>query len=72
MKKTPYFFILFLVLILIFILGVRYGQKIEKNNKIVDYILKISPYPIASPKPTDEDNLPTKVATASPTLKLKK
>jgi len=72
MRKTSYFFILFLVLILIFILGVRYGQKIEKNNKVVDYILKISPYPLASPKPIDEGDSPTKVATISPTLKLKK
>ncbi|PIU36623.1 hypothetical protein COS77_01000 [Candidatus Roizmanbacteria bacterium CG06_land_8_20_14_3_00_34_14] len=66
MKIKSYIFIVFLVVILFFILGVRYGQKIEKNNKVVDYILKITPYPTYTPYP-----LPTKVATVSPTLKLK-
>jgi len=66
MKRTSYFFIFFLIFILIFILGVRYGQKVEKNNKVVDYILKITPYPTYTPYP-----LPTKVATVSPTLKIK-
>ena len=66
MKKTSYFFLFFLLVVLIFILGVRYGQKVEKNNKIVDYILSITPYPTYTPYP-----LPSKVASASPTLKLK-
>lgn len=51
MKKTSYIFLFFLFIILIFILGVRYGQKVEKNNKVVDYILSITPTP-KPPTPT--------------------
>lgn len=65
MKKTSYFFLFFLFVVLIFILGVRYGQKVEKNNKVVDYILSITPYPTYTPYPTAEL---TKIATISPTL----
>jgi len=36
-------FIIVLIIILAFILGVRYGQKVENNNKIVNYILSITP-----------------------------
>jgi len=79
MTLKPIFFLFFLFLILTFIIGVRYGQSIEKNNKIVDYILKITPYPtytpypLASPKSKDEGGSPVKIATASPTLiKIKK
>lgn len=68
MKKTSYVFLLFLIVILIFILGIRYGQKVEKNNKVVDYILSITPYPTYTPYPTLEL---TKTATISPTIKLK-
>lgn len=66
MKKASYVFIFFLVLILIFILGVRYGQTVEKNNKVVDYILSITPYPTYTPYPTAEL---TKTASVSPTIK---
>lgn len=45
MKITSYIFLFFLFVVLIFILGVRYGQKVEKNNKVVDYILSITPTP---------------------------
>ena len=68
MKKTSYIFLFFLFVVLIFILGVRYGQKVEKNNKAVDYILSITPYPTYTPYPTAE---PTKTATISPTIKFK-
>ncbi|MEK7634015.1 MAG: hypothetical protein AAB437_04190 [Patescibacteria group bacterium] len=67
MKTKSYVFLFILLLILFFILGVRYGQKVEKNNKIVDYILSITPYPTYTPYPS-----PTKIATVSPTLKIKK
>lgn len=67
MKINSYIFLFVLFVVLIFILGVRYGQSIEKNNKVVDYILKITPYPTYTPYP-----LPTKIATESPTLKLNK
>lgn len=66
MKLNSYIFLFVLFIVLTFILGVRYGQKIEKNNKVVDYILKITPYPTYTPYPS-----PSKVATISPTLKLK-
>lgn len=52
MKLKSYFFLIFLIIILVFILGVRYGQGVEKNNKVVDYILKITPtIPAPSPIP---------------------
>lgn len=71
MKIKSYIFLVVLLLILFFILGVRYGQSIEKNNKVVDYILSITPYPTYTPYPTII--LPTKEASVSPTLfKLKK
>lgn len=39
-------------MILVFIFGVRYGQSIEKNNKVVDYLLKITPTkPASTPTP---------------------
>jgi len=44
-KIKSYVFLFVITLILIFILGVRYGQKVEKNNKIVDYLLSITPTP---------------------------
>lgn len=50
MKTKTYLFLFFLVIILVFILGVRYGQRVEKNNKMIDYLLKITPTkPIPSP-----------------------
>jgi len=50
-NTKPYLFLFFLVGVLVFILGVRYGQRIEKNNKVVDYLLKITPTKIP-PTPT--------------------
>jgi len=51
MKRASYFFIFFLLIILTFILGVRYGQKVEKTNKVIDTLLKITPT-IAAVSPT--------------------
>lgn len=51
MKIKPYLFLFFLIILLTFILGVRYGQKVEKNNKVVDYILKL-PTPTVPVTPT--------------------
>lgn len=43
MKSAPYLFLFSLALILVFILGVRYGQRVEKTNKAIDYVLKLTP-----------------------------
>lgn len=51
MKTKPYLFLFFLIVLLTFVLGVRYGQRVEKNNKIVDFILSITPTP-KPPTPT--------------------
>lgn len=70
MKKTPYVFLIVLIVVLVFIIGFRSGQKTEKTNKIIDYILSITPYPTYTPYPTIVQ--PSKTATTSPTLKPKK
>lgn len=51
MKIKSYIFLFVLLVILFFILGVRYGQKVEKNNKVVDYLLNL-PIPTAQISPT--------------------
>ena len=48
-KPKTLVLIVILLLILFFILGVRYGQKVEKANKVIDFILSITP----PPKPTN-------------------
>jgi len=50
-KPGPYILLISLSLILIFILGIRYGQSIEKTNKKVDFMLSIVPTQIP-PTPT--------------------
>lgn len=69
MKTKSFVFLLVMILILIFILGVRYGQKVEKNNKVVDYLLSITPIPSSTPKSLSPP-LPSieKNTSASPTL----
>jgi ABC-type Fe3+-siderophore transport system permease subunit len=54
MKPQSYLLIVFLLLILSFILGVRYGQKVEKVNKVVDFIISLTPSisPTKTPTPT--------------------
>ena len=52
MKLKSYLFISFLIVVLFFILGVRYGQRVEKNNKVIDYLLSITPSPSPPPSPT--------------------
>ena len=51
MKTKSYIFLFILLLILFFILGIRYGQKVEKNNKAVDYLLSL-PTPTTPISPT--------------------
>ncbi len=43
MKKAPYILLLALFVILIFIVGVRYGQRVERANKSIDYVLSLTP-----------------------------
>lgn len=54
MKPKTYIFVFFLLLVLFFILGIRYGQYVEKQNKVIDYLLKITPtkLPTITPFPT--------------------
>jgi len=55
-KIGPLVLIICLVTILIFVIGVRYGEKVEKTNKKVDFYLSIAP---------------TKTTPTSPTLEFK-
>lgn len=48
-KNVPYLFLLILIIVLIFIGGVKYGQKVEEANKTIKYILSITP---TKPAPT--------------------
>ena len=45
MKKRfgPYAFVFFLLLIIVFIAGTRYGRRVGEANKTIDYILSIPP-----------------------------
>ncbi len=49
LKKTSLIFLLSLFVVLIFIIGVRYGQKVEKTNKTVNYLISIPPSPTLQP-----------------------
>ncbi|MDH7475926.1 MAG: hypothetical protein QHH09_00440 [Microgenomates group bacterium] len=50
--KKPYLFLVFLIVVLSFVLGVRYGQQVEKTNKFIDYLTSLSPTKPSSPTPT--------------------
>ncbi|OGK23894.1 hypothetical protein A3A46_01005 [Candidatus Roizmanbacteria bacterium RIFCSPLOWO2_01_FULL_37_13] len=54
LKKGSIIFLSILFVILIFIVGVRYGQRVEKTNKITDYIISILPSPTLQPTPTEK------------------
>lgn len=46
MKKNkigPIILVVVLIVVLFFILGVRYGQKVEQSNKVINYLLSITP-----------------------------
>ena len=51
MKSKSVILLTVLIVILAFIIGFRYGQKVEKTNKIVNFILSITPTNIP-PSPT--------------------
>lgn len=48
-KTTPYFFLGFLLLVLLFIVGVRYGQRVERTNKLTSYLVSIVPSATLAP-----------------------
>lgn len=48
-RTIPYIFLAFLGAILLFIVGIRYGQHVEKINKTVSYLISIPPSPTTSP-----------------------
>ena len=50
LKKSSLIFLLILFIILVFIIGVRYGQRVEKTNKTINYLISLPPSP--SPQPT--------------------
>ncbi len=45
-KNGPFYLISGLLLILFFIVGVRYGQRVEKTNKNISALLSTTPKPI--------------------------
>lgn len=45
-KNGPFYLISGLLLILFFIVGVRYGQSVEKTNKKISAVLSTTPKPI--------------------------
>jgi hypothetical protein len=48
-RSLPYFFLAFLFAILLFILGIRYGQRVELANKTIRYLVSIPPTPTLQP-----------------------
>lgn len=76
MKLKSYLLLFVLIVILFFILGVRYGQKVEKTNKTINYILSITPKITFTPNevPTTSRNEvgPTPIKYATYESKLKK
>jgi len=49
MKNRSYVMLFFLTVVLFFILGVRYGQRVEQTNKAINYFLSITPTKIPTP-----------------------
>jgi hypothetical protein len=54
-KKLPYIFIAVLVFILTFTIGVQHGKNVEEKNKVIKYVLSITP--TRPPTPTVEAKL---------------
>ena len=42
-QYTPYIFLGILMTVFVFILGLRYGQKVEKDNKVINYLISLPP-----------------------------
>lgn len=52
LKKSSIIFLSILFIVLVFTIGVRYGQRVEKTNKIINYVISLPPSP--SPQPTQK------------------
>lgn len=48
-KIIPYIFLAFLFAVLLFIIGVRYGQRVEQVNKTISYLVSLPPSPTVAP-----------------------
>lgn len=48
-RKLPFLFFSILAFILIFMVGLRYGQQVERVNKITSYLISIPPSPTKTP-----------------------
>jgi hypothetical protein len=48
-KTIPYLFLAFLFATLLFIIGVRYGQRVEQTNETISYLISIPPSPTVAP-----------------------
>ncbi len=61
-KRGPYIFLIILIIVLVFILGIRYGQSVEKTNKVIDYFLSLPPTkPQTTPAPLRFETYTNKV-----------
>ncbi|OGK47249.1 hypothetical protein A2963_04250 [Candidatus Roizmanbacteria bacterium RIFCSPLOWO2_01_FULL_40_13] len=49
LKKASLIFLSLLFFILVFIVGVRHGQNVERTNKVIDILISIPPSPTAQP-----------------------
>lgn len=52
LKKISVIFLLTLFITLVFIIGVRHGERIEKTNKVFNYLISIPPSPTLQPTQT--------------------
>lgn len=59
-KNLPYIFLLLLIIVLIFLGGVKYGQKVEETNKVIKYVLSVTP---TKPAPTQIPEKPLEYKT---------
>jgi len=50
LKKSSLIFLLVLFVIAVFTFGVRYGQRVERTNKIINYLISLPP--TQTPQPT--------------------
>lgn len=49
LKKASLILLLSLFIVLVFIVGIRYGQRVERTNKLIDRLVSIPPSPTRQP-----------------------